>query len=121
MGKILLEVTMIDPDWVSESPLAVSVCDVQGMLLSMNTREAALLADMGGEENLGKNIYDCHNALSCAMLDEMLSQQKGEVYTVEENGKTELVIHAPWYQDGRFSGLVEIVLELGGPIPHIRR
>ncbi len=40
--------------------------------------------------------------------------------TEEQDGSQELVIHAPWFKDEQFAGLVEISIPLQGDIRRIK-
>ena len=105
-------------DWIDEFPGMISVCDKDGKILVMNNKIADYFASTGGKDLIGSNIYDCHSPKSAAMIKQMISHPKTRVYTTEEDGQKELVIHAPWYQNGEFSGLVEITVQFEGEIPH---
>jgi hypothetical protein len=43
------------------------------------------------------------------------------VYTIEKGGAWKLIYQAPWYQGGRYSGLVELSLEIPAQIPSLVR
>jgi hypothetical protein len=43
------------------------------------------------------------------------------VYTIEKAGVKKLVYQAPWYKDGRYSGVVEISFEVPFELPHFVR
>ena len=40
-------------------------------------------------------------------------------YTIEKNGRRKLIYQAPWYEGGRYMGLVELAIELPGERCHI--
>jgi hypothetical protein len=43
------------------------------------------------------------------------------VYTITKNGKKKLIYQAPYFVDGKFSGIVEMSLPLPEEIPHYDR
>ena len=47
-------------DWVKEFPGAITVCDTQGIILSMNDQAAAVYKGQGGRRLVGTNVLDCH-------------------------------------------------------------
>mgnify|MGYP000371069624 CR=1 FL=1 len=40
---------------------------------------------------------------------------------VEKNGVKKLIYQTPWYQDGKYSGFVELALEIPFQMPHFVR
>jgi hypothetical protein len=61
---------------------------------------------------------DCHPEPARLLLQELIATQKTNVYTVEKNGVKKLVYQAPWYENGQYSGFVEIILEIPADMPH---
>jgi transcriptional regulator with PAS, ATPase and Fis domain len=112
---------MSNPDWVEEFPAMISVCDTNGVILAMNQKEANHYMDRGGKKLVGTSLFDCHKERSVNIIKHLIETQKTRIYTVEENGKKEMVIQSPWYQNGTFNGLVEIVVEIEGEIQRIVR
>lgn len=108
-------------DWVDEFPGMISVCDKDGKILAMNQKISDYFKDTGGKNLVGSNLFDCHSKQSGEMIKEQMKSQKTIVYTAEEDGQTELVIHAPWFQNGQFAGIVEITVPLEGEIKHLLR
>ncbi len=105
-------------NWPEEFPGYISVCDTEGKILVMNMRISDYFAESGGKALIGSSIFDCHNPKSAQMIRDQLSSQKTIVYTHVENGVQEVVLHVPWYQEGKFAGLVEISLPYEGEIEH---
>jgi transcriptional regulator with PAS, ATPase and Fis domain len=112
---------MLTPDWVNEFPAQISVCDTQGVILAINEKEAEFFQDQGGKLLIGTNLANCHSHRSTNMIQKLMQSQEMRVYTVEEQGTKELIIQGPWYQDGQFSGLVEIAVKIPDQILHIIR
>jgi transcriptional regulator with PAS, ATPase and Fis domain len=112
---------MNQQDWVNEFPGAVTVCDAQGMIIAMNARAIKNFADDGGANLIGRNVLDCHPEPAKTKLKNLMDNQKTNAYTVEKGGVKKLICQAPWYQNGRYSGVVDISIEIPGAIPHFIR
>lgn len=110
--------TAIFPEWTKEFPAAITVCDAEGIILSMNHTALDLFEDDGGEELIGTNVLACHPEPSRSKLYGMLKEGKGNTYTVRSKGRTKLITQQPWYHDGSFAGIVEISFVLPDPLPH---
>lgn len=108
---------MINPDWTKEFPGTITVCDTEGKILAMNDMEAEYFKNQGGLDLIGSNLFECHNPASGETIKTMMKSVKGNIYITDTKGLKELVIQSSWYQDGLFSGLVEIIIELKGEIP----
>ncbi len=111
----------MDTGWIEEFPGLISVCDKDGKILVMNQKIVSLFPDRDGKAFIGTNLLDCHGQASGAQVRKLLAEQKMDIYIAEENDCQELVIHAPWYKDGEFAGLVEIAVPVDLPIRHLRR
>ena len=107
--------------WVREFPGAVFVCDKEGVLLEMNDRAARSCQENGGRKLIGTNVLDCHAEPAQTKIKEMLEKQKANVYTIEKAGVKKLIYQAPWYQKGKFAGIVELSLEIPFEMPHFIR
>lgn len=112
---------MADHAWVDEFPGAVTVCDTRGIILEMNEEAAQVFRDEGGKKLIGSNVLDCHPPAARAKLQQLLETQSTNVYTIEKRGVRKLIYQAPWYQDGKYCGLVELSLTLPAEIPHFVR
>ncbi len=109
------------PDWIKEFPGAITVCDAEGRILSMNDRSAEAFAADGGAALLGTNIFDCHPEEARAKISALLGSKQANAYTIEKKGRKKLIFQAPWFRDGVFSGLVELSLEIPAVLPHFNR
>jgi transcriptional regulator with PAS, ATPase and Fis domain len=107
--------------WVKEFPGAVTVCDPNGIILAMNDRSAKSFADDGGLELIGKNLLDCHPEPARSKVKELLEKQQSNIYTIEKKGKKKLIYQSPWYQEGKYAGLVELSLEIPFEMPNFVR
>jgi transcriptional regulator with PAS, ATPase and Fis domain len=112
---------MIEHNWVKEFDAAITVCDETGIILEMNDKSAKTFEKDGGKALIGKNLFDCHNEKSQEKLREIIDEQKPNTYTIEKDGKKKLIHQSPWYKDGRFSGVVELSIEIPVDMPHFNR
>jgi transcriptional regulator with PAS, ATPase and Fis domain len=112
---------MSEHSWVTEFPGAVTVCDVDGIILEMNDRAAQGFASDGGKTLIGKNLLGCHPEPARTKTKCLLETQQKNVYTIEKNGVKKLIYQSPWYRDGKFAGLVELSLEIPFEMPHFVR
>lgn len=112
---------MDDHPWVQEFPVAITVCDREGIILAMNDRAAKAFQDEGGRNLIGTNVLDCHPEPARTKLKRLLQTQQTNVYTIEKGGVKKLIYQAPWYRDGVYCGYVELSLEIPGEMPHFVR
>jgi PAS domain-containing protein len=48
------------PKWTEEVPVGITVCDAEGIILSINERAAKIFKKSGGRDLIGKNLLECH-------------------------------------------------------------
>jgi len=104
--------------WVKEFRGPVIVSDTSGIITEMNDRAIEWFASRGGKELLGKSLFDVHSEAAQGEIKRLLEKREANVYTIERQGVRSLVYQAPWYRDGAFAGLVELLLEVPSEIPH---
>jgi hypothetical protein len=104
-------------NWVRGFPAAFTVCDRNGIILEMNEKAKSTFSG----DLVGKNVLDCHPEPARAKLAELLATGRGNVYTIEKDGRKKLICQSPWYKEGEFAGLVELSIELPETVPHFRR
>lgn len=112
---------MANHSWVEELPGAVTVCDPDGVILEMNDKAAQVFAADGGKALIGTNVLACHPEVARAKLKTLLETQRKNVYTIEKSGVKKLIYQTPWYQDGKYAGVVELALEIPFELPHFVR
>jgi transcriptional regulator with PAS, ATPase and Fis domain len=112
---------MAESPWVREFPGAITVCDAEGIILSMNDKSIEAFEAQGGRGLIGSNLLDCHPEPARSKLRRLLESQEKNVYTIEEAGARKLIYQTPWYCEGKYAGLVEIALEIPSPMPHFLR
>ena len=108
-------------DWTKEFPSAITVCDADGIILSMNDRSVTSFEDDGGAALIGTNSLDCHPEPARSKFSTMLRSGNVNTYTILKKGKKKLIHQSPWYQNGTYSGFVEISIELPDTMQHFNR
>jgi transcriptional regulator with PAS, ATPase and Fis domain len=108
-------------DWMSALPGAATVCDLDGIVVAMNEKAADMFQRDGGKDLIGKSLLDCHPEPARSKLVSLLQTGERNVYTIEKNGIKKLIYQAPWYVDGKRSGMVELSLEIPFALPHFIR
>jgi transcriptional regulator with PAS, ATPase and Fis domain len=108
-------------EWIKELPLAITVCDRDGIIIEMNDKAAITFADHGGKELIGTSVYDCHQPRSIEMIKEMLATGVPHSYTIEKAGQKKLIHQQPWFKDGKIAGVVEFSIILPQDMPHYVR
>jgi hypothetical protein len=87
----------------------------------MNNKAALSFETDGGRTLIGQSMLDCHPEPARSKLIELLQTRQKNVYTIEKKGVWKLVYQTPWYEDGSFQGLIEMVLEIPPEMPHFVR
>ncbi|MBM4169413.1 MAG: diguanylate cyclase [Ignavibacteria bacterium] len=107
--------------WSKELPIAITVCDTEGIIIEMNDRSIETFIKDGGAALMGSNVLDCHPEPSRTQLRNMLEHATPNIYTIEKNGKKKLICQAPWKQNGVYSGFVELSIDLPDQLSHFVR
>lgn len=109
-------------DWVERSPIAVTVCDKKGIIISMNEAAGKVFKNYGGKKLIGQSVLKCHPAKARTKLKKMLKGGRSNIYTIEKKGKKKLIYQAPWFnRTGRYSGIIELSLPLPSKLPNFVR
>ena len=108
-------------DWMKEYPGAITVSDVNGNIVYMNARSAAVFAKSGGYDLIGKNLLDCHPEPARTKLIELQEKQATNTYTIEKGGVKKLIHQTPWYREGQYMGFVELSIEIPVEMAHYVR
>jgi len=107
--------------WLDGVNVSVVACDTAGVCIYMNERASQSFAKDGGRALLGRSLLDCHPEPARSRLLEQLRTPGANSYTVEKAGKKKLVHQTPFFRDGVFAGVVEMVIELPVSLPHFVR
>jgi transcriptional regulator with PAS, ATPase and Fis domain len=121
LGTIGKEMLMTAHAWVNEFPAEITVSDDKGQIIEMNSGSAKTFEKEGGKGLIGTNVLDCHPEPARSKLRDIMDNRRTNVYTIEKAGVKKLVYQAPWYKDGRYSGVVEISFEVPFELPHFVR
>lgn len=108
-------------NWKDGVDLAITVCDLEGKVIEMNAKSAAIFAKRGGKSLLGQSLIDCHPEPARTKLKKMLAEPFSNAYTIEKNGVKKLIYQTPWLKDGRPAGLVELSFVIPSGMPHFVR
>ena len=105
--------------YFEELPLAITISDKDGNILDMNQKSADV--NSRGQKIIGNNLYECHPPHAAAKLRQLYAQQQVNAYTIEKNGIKKLIYQVPWYENGKFGGLMELSMEIPFEMPHYVR
>lgn len=111
----------MNSDWAKELPYPVTICDREGVVVYLNDASAKMFSKSGGRTLLGRNLLDCHPELARTKVAELLKTGRSNAYTIEKKGEKKFIHQSPWYENGVYAGLVEIVLPLPADLPHFIR
>lgn len=107
--------------WSDEFEGAVTICDQNGMITYMNDTSKKQFSKYGGGELVGTNLLDYHPEPSRTKVANMLVTPTTNTYTIEKEGVKKIIHQSPLYENGVFSGLIEISLVLPQSLPHFIR
>jgi hypothetical protein len=113
--------TLSGLNWIKEFSVSATVSDPDGVILAMNDKAAESHAEDGGYSLIGTNMLACHPEPARSKTAKLLESQEKNIYTIEKNGVKKLVYQSPWYKDGQYAGIVELVLEIPFEMPHFIR
>jgi len=112
---------MNEINWAGELCVAITVSDTSGKILYLNDKSAATFDKDGGKELVGKNLMDCHLPGSWEKILNIMNSEKVNCYTIEKEGIKKLIYQAPWYDNGKLSGLVELSMVISFTMDHFVR
>ena len=112
---------MTSQSWQKEFQGAITVSDLDGIILEMNDRAATDYADRGGRALIGTNMLDCHPEPARTKVIQLLEARTRNAYTIEKKGIRKLIYQSPWYESGVCRGFVELSLEIPFEMPHFVR
>ena len=98
---------------------AITVSDKDGNVIYQNNSSIEVNGDARG-----RNLEQCHNPKSWAMICHMLESGDSHVYTITKKGKKKLIFQTPWYEENgemKPAGLVEFSMILPEEMPHFER
>lgn len=107
------------PDWAKELNCSITVCDRHGIIIYMNDRAVEQYRKRGNL--IGKNLFDCHNEHSKAIITNLLQGGGTNSYTIEKNGVHKMIFQSAWKENGEVAGLCEISMIIPQELPHYVR
>ena len=107
--------------WLNGIGVAVTVCDLAGIIVYMNDQSTQTFASDGGKALLGKNLMDCHPESAREKIRRIMVTGTSNSYTIEKNGVKKIIHQTPWCENGEIAGLVEFSLVISQVMPHFVR
>jgi hypothetical protein len=86
----------------------------------MNDRAGKIFQKSGGLDLIGKNLLDCHPEKAKSKILDLLDKKQPNCYIVEKNDVKTMLYQAPWYDDGKFMGLVEFIFTLPEEVSQLK-
>lgn len=108
-------------DWFKHLNCAVTICDRNATIIYMNQKAQKTFEKWGGDNLLGKSLFDCHNPRSKETIERLMNENLSNTYTIEKNGIKKLIYQTPWYSNGDVAGLIEFSIEVPFEMPHFVR
>jgi hypothetical protein len=108
-------------DWANELNCAVTICNLDGIIIYMNQKSGKTFEKWGGLSLVGKSLYDCHSQKSQETIKKLMANGETNVYTIEKAGIKKMIYQTPWHKEGKVVGMVELSLEIPFEIPHFIR
>ena len=97
-------------------PCAITVCDLDGVVLYQNKRSIE-----GNGDVRNKSMIPCHSERSRQIINRLITNGENNAYTIEKRGLRKLIYQTPWFEAGDVAGLVEFSLEIPAEMPHYVR
>lgn len=105
-------------DWTKQFPAAITISDLNGTIIYMNDKAASVFAGDGGYNLIGKSLFDCHSRAANDKINEIINSKNPNAYTIEKNGTKKLIYQAPYYENDKICGIVELSIEIPFNMPH---
>jgi len=107
--------------WFEVFPGAITVTDENGIIVNMNAESRIREEMQVGFDLIGHNAITCHKEPTQSKVRKMYENQASNIYSITKNGKKQLVYQAAYFIEEKFSGIVEMVLDLPNEVPHFDR
>ena len=108
-------------DWSKTLPVAITVCDKNGIILEMNDKSERTFLQPDSPSLIGQNLMNCHPPKAQEKIRQLIATGTTNAYTIEKNGIKKLIYQAPWFENGEVAGLVELSMEIPFEMPHYVR
>jgi len=105
-------------DYFERTDFAVTVCDIDGIVVYQNTVSRGSYGDV-----VGRDLFECHNEKSKEKIHYMMETGNNNTYEIVKHGKRFLIRHSPWYdvENGSVAGLMELSIPLPDEYPTFNR
>jgi hypothetical protein len=110
-----------DRAWVDGFPGSVTVCDAGGRIIDMNANACRNYANQGGRALIGRSIFDCHPEPAKTKLKELMDSGAKRIYTIQKDGRKQMVVLTPWLSEGKNAGYLDLSFEIPEDMPHFNR
>jgi transcriptional regulator with PAS, ATPase and Fis domain len=107
--------------WYKVFPGSMTATNEKGEIIEMNDASAKMFKKDGGYQLVGRNVFTCHKEPTQSKVRKIYETHSFNIYSITKNGKKQLVYQAPYFVAEKFSGIVELVLDLPDEIPHYDR
>ena len=106
-------------DYFNELNCAVTICDMNGVIVYCNQKSRQTFAK--DDELIGKNLKDCHPQKAWGKVLHLLQTGESNSYTIEKNGQKKFIYQTPWRVNGEIKGLIEFSMIIPFEMPHFLR
>ncbi len=106
--------------WEKEVDATLIVSDENGIVIEMNDKSSRVFQD-GTDRIVGTKVLDCHPQWAKPKVEELMTDKTPNCYTTESKGQKHFVYHTPWYENGVYKGLVELVIPIPFDMPNYVR
>jgi transcriptional regulator with PAS, ATPase and Fis domain len=108
-------------NWIKEFNGAITICDEKGIIVYMNDKAIKTFEKEGGDKLIGMDILDCHPEPSRTTLKNLMDERKTNSYTIEKKGVKKLIYQSPVFENGVYSGFIELSIEIPFELPNFIR
>jgi len=111
----------MDNNYFDQIDAAITICDLEGIILYMNDKAKNTFINYGGNNLIGQSLKDCHPEHAWNKILEMIKEHKSNSYTIEKKGLKKIILQKPWFKNGQLSGLIEFSFEIPFEMAHFIR
>lgn len=108
-------------NWAKELKMAITVCDLEGVIVYMNDQSCHTFQKPGEQSLIGTNMLSCHPETARQKIHALMKTGANNAYTIEKNGKKKIIFQTPWIVEGQIRGLVECSFEIPFEMPNFIR
>ncbi len=97
---------------LNELPGSVTICDKDGVIVSLNEQAVKQYRAQGGLELIGRSVFDCHPEPARTKVRELMAAQRQNLYFSGKEGQRKIVFQSPWYLGEEYAGFLDITIDL---------